>query len=100
MRKFEKIKIKLAERFNSGRVDKAIERLRVAYDKQLMKHYPQIEEDYEGISIWENPKKVKMQFKGITPEQGYSKTMEKFRMLHIDRFINCYIEGIYVVVEY
>jgi hypothetical protein len=69
------------------------------YNEHTLKKYPYDEEDSEGISHWMNPKLVKMEFKDLTPEQGYNKTMGKFKLIRMDKFIKCYIEDKYVVVE-
>ena len=66
----------------------------------LQTNYPKIEEDGEGIATWESPKRVKMQFKNITPVEGYLKTMTKFKRLHMDKYIRCYLENGLVVIEF
>jgi hypothetical protein len=69
------------------------------YNEHTLKEYPYDEEDSEGISHWFNPKLVKLEFKGLTSQQGYVKTMSKFKLIRMDKFIKCYIEDKYVVVE-
>ena len=82
------------------KINKGIEEIKDRYDRHVMESYPKIVEDSEGIAYWESPKFVKMKFKGITPQQGYIRTMDKFNKLHIARFIRCYIKDEYVVVEF
>lgn len=81
------------------RIKKGIIKIKDEYDKHLMEGYPKVEEDSEGIMYWENPKLVRMVFKGLTPQQGLVKTMDKFNKVKMLRFIKCYIENEYVVVE-
>jgi hypothetical protein len=82
------------------RVNSASSKLKANYDNHIQSQYPKIEEDSEGISIWESPKKVRMEFKTLTPQQGYDKTTSKFNKLHLTKFIRCYIEDTCVVIEY
>jgi hypothetical protein len=69
------------------------------YNNHIMDGYPKVEEDNEGIIYWVTPKICRMEFKELTPQQGYIKTMEKFKRVRMDKFINCYIDDKYVVVE-
>jgi hypothetical protein len=69
------------------------------YDEHILDKYPKVEEDSEGTMYWATLKICRMEFKELTPQQGYVKTMEKFKRVRMDKFINCYIDDKYVVVE-
>ncbi len=43
--------------------------------------YPRTDEDAEAIATWISPKCVKMRFKAMTPDEGYNKTVKKFKIL-------------------
>jgi hypothetical protein len=80
-------------------IKKGLVILRERHDKHILNKYPKTEEDSEGIMYWESPKHVRMEFRGLTPQQGYVKTMSKLKLTRMDKFIKCYIEDKYVVVE-
>lgn len=86
-----------AERMEQIR--KGVIEIKDKYDKHKMEGYPKVEEDSEGIAYWESPKLVRMIFKGLTPQQGLTKTMDKFNKVKMIKFIRCYIENEYVVIE-
>jgi hypothetical protein len=76
-----------------------LNRIGEMHHKHIMDSYPRIEEDNEGIMYWSSPKICRMEFRELTPQQGYDKTMNKFRLARMDKFIKCYIDDKYVVVE-
>jgi hypothetical protein len=43
--------------------------------------YPYSEEDNEGVSTYTSSRHVELIFKGITPEEGYKKTINKFKLI-------------------
>jgi hypothetical protein len=43
--------------------------------------YPYSEEDDEGVSTFTSSRHVELIFKGITPEEGYRKTVDKFKLI-------------------
>jgi hypothetical protein len=70
------------------------------YREHMLTKYPKTEVDSEGVMLWESPKKCKMIFHELTPEQGYIKTVDKFNKYHVNEFVRIYIDGVYVVVEW
>jgi len=86
-----------AERMENIR--NGVSKIRDIYNKHIMEGYPKMEEDSEGIAYWENPKLVKMMFKGLTPQQGLAKTIDKFNKVKMLKYVKCYINDGYVVVE-
>jgi hypothetical protein len=43
--------------------------------------YPYSDEDDEGVSTYTSSRHVELVFKGITPEEGYKKTINKFKLI-------------------
>lgn len=80
-------------------IQKGMAEIKDKYNRHMMEGYPKVEVDSEGIMYLENPKLVKMKFKGLTPQQGLTKTMDKFNKLKMLKFIKCYIMDEFVVVE-
>jgi hypothetical protein len=77
-----------------------IDNLIKKYNNHVLSQYPRIEEDSEGIITWENPRKYSMVFKGITVDEGYNKTVSKFKLFHLYKSVKISIIGNTVEVEY
>jgi len=70
------------------------------YREHVLSGYPKTEVDSEGTMIWDSPKKCNMRFNGLTPEEGYIKTVDKFKRFHVNKLVRIYINGEFVVVEW
>jgi hypothetical protein len=62
--------------------------------------YPYIEEDDEGVMRWLSPRMALLKFKGITVQEGYERTINKFKYIQRIHKISISIEGDYVVVSF
>jgi hypothetical protein len=62
--------------------------------------YPYVEEDSEGITKWLSPRMALLKFKGITVQEGYSRTVNKFKYTQRIHKTSISIEGDYVVVNF
>jgi hypothetical protein len=62
--------------------------------------YPYVEEDDEGVARWLSPRMALLKFKGITVQEGYSRTVNKFKYTQGIHKISISIEGDYVVVNF
>ena len=51
------------------------------FQEHKKRTYPYTREDDEGIAIYLSPHHVEMIFKGITPEEGYKKTINRFKLI-------------------
>lgn len=70
------------------------------YKEHLVKTYPYFEEDKEGIITWESPRKCRMQFKELSVEDGYAKTVKMYKRVHLYGRVSISIQEGYVVVEF
>ena len=61
--------------------------------------YPYIEEDDEGVMTYLSPRKVEMVFKGISPNEGYKKTVNRFKLLGRLHKVRIELEDDKVVVD-
>jgi hypothetical protein len=43
--------------------------------------YPYTREDDEGVATYISPRCVEMVFKGISPEEGYKRTINRFKLI-------------------
>lgn len=77
----DKIKRKIAEL----NIMKKSEQYTKQYIDEFREHekrtYPYVREDDEGIATYLSPHHVEMIFKGITPEEGYKKTVDRFKLI-------------------
>jgi len=62
--------------------------------------YPYIEEDDEGVTRWLSPRMALLKFKGITVQEGYERTINKFKYIKRIHKTSISIEGDYVVVNF
>ena len=62
--------------------------------------YPYTEEDNEGIATYLSPHHVEMVFKGITPSEGYRKTINRFKLIGKLHKTMITLEGDKVVVVF
>jgi hypothetical protein len=83
-----------------GRISKIKEATIKLYKEHLVKSYPYSEEDKEGVIIWETPRKCRMQFKELSVEDGYAKTVKMYKRVHLSSRISISIQNGYVVVEF
>lgn len=51
------------------------------FQEHKKRTYPYTREDDEGVATYISPHHVEMTFKGITPEEGYKKTVDKFKLI-------------------
>lgn len=70
------------------------------YKKYFVKTYPYSEEDKEGVITWESPRKCRMQFKELSVEDGYTKTVKMYKRVHLCGRVHISIQEGYVVVEF
>lgn len=70
------------------------------YKEHLVKAYPYSEEDKEGTITWESPHRCRMQFKELSVEDGYTKTVKMYKRVHLYGRISISIQEGYVVVEF
>jgi hypothetical protein len=62
--------------------------------------YPYIKEDDEGVMTYLSPRKVEMVFKGISPNEGYKKTVNRFKLLGRLHKVRIELEDDKVVVDF
>jgi hypothetical protein len=62
--------------------------------------YPYTEEDSEGIITYFSSKHAEMTFKGISPREGYEKTINKFKLIKRIHKTRITLEGDKVVVDF
>jgi hypothetical protein len=62
--------------------------------------YPYVEEDNEGITRWLSPRMALLKFNGITIQEGYKRTVDKFKYIQRIHKTSISIEGDYIVVSF
>lgn len=62
--------------------------------------YPYSEEDGEGIATHTSSRRVEMTFKGLTPKEGYEKTINKFKLIGRIHKVRITLESDKVVVSF
>lgn len=92
----DKIKRKIAE---LNAVKKAREYI-LDFQEHKKRTYPYFREDNEGTATYLSPHTVELVFKGITPQEGYERTINKFKLVQRLHKVSVMLEGNKVVVDF
>lgn len=70
------------------------------FQEHRKRTYPYTREDEEGIATHTSSRRVEMTFKGLTPKEGYDKTVNKFKLIGRIHKVRIALEGDKVVVDF
>lgn len=96
----DKIKRKVAELNIMRKAKQYSEQYIKEFQEHEKRTYPYIEEDGEGVATYISPRRVEMTFKGLTPKEGYDKTVNKFKLIGRIHKVWITLEGDKVVVNF
>jgi len=89
---------KIRRKIKELKVVKKAKEFIAEFQEHEKRTYPYIEEDDEGVTRWLSPRMALLKFKGITVQEGYSRTVNKFKYTQKIHKTSISIEGDYVVV--
>ena len=96
----DKIKRKVAELNIMRKAKQYSEQYIKEFQEHEKRTYPYIKEDDEGVMTYLSPRKVEMVFKGISPNEGYKKTVNRFKLLGRLHKVRIELEDDKVVVDF